>query len=654
VSEAASWSIGIDVGGTYVDVVAVDVGGQYRRRKFPRIDTDPAVSVLAALDDFLTATAIAPAAVHRVAHGSTLVTNMLLERKAPPVAIITNRGFTDLLAVGRQSRSDLYTLTPAPQVPQALFPAVLRFGIAGRCDAGGGETEPLDAAALDILAQRIAASGVQSVAICLLHAIRNPAHELAVARVLSQAKPDLALSLSHQVDVAPGEFERFLATALDAYVKPSVQLYLDALQTGLQARGLVEPAIVTSDAALRPPSAVAASPLSLALAGPAAAMSGFYLHGVSARDETGACISVEIGGTTTDIGLIEPEGIVCGRKMEIGGLSVSLRATDILSVPVGGGSVVQINQAGALRLGPQSMGSLPGPAAYGRGGTVPTLTDALVVLGRLPPQLAGGLALNPAAARQALGGISAALGCDIAGAATAVAAAAAAMIAEGVKAHAYRHGIDPTDARLLAGGGGGAQHAAEVAELLGCGEVLVLPDAGVVSALGCLAAPEMAAAESALELVLSETGWPALAAAVSAIAGRAGPQAVIAWSVEAVYQGQSAALEIPFHPDRDDMRLLAQRFNRAHERMRGHAFARDVRLLRLRGQWVTWPAVLQTTIVQQTSAASGGTEQLGPVAIFTETTSIWIPAGWRCRTMADGGLKMLRMEAHRHSIRGAA
>ncbi|WP_341915020.1 hydantoinase/oxoprolinase family protein [Ferrovibrio terrae] len=654
-SATVSWSIGIDVGGTYVDVVAVDGAGRYLRRKIPRIDADPALSVLAALDDALQAMAIEPATVGRVVHGSTLVTNMLLERKAPPVAVVTNRGFADLLLVGRQNRSDLYTLTPTPQTPQALFPDALRFEIAGRCAANGVEIEPLDPAALAALAQTIATSGVSAVAVCLLHAVRNPAHEIAVGQALTAAKPDLAISLSHVVDVASGEFERFLATALDAYVKPSSRQYLAALGSGLLARGLPQPLIVTSDAGLRKPAMVAERPLCLALAGPAAAMSGFHLQRTASDDQPAPCISVETGGTTTDIGLIEHGDIVCGRKIEIGGLSVSLRATDILSVPVGGGSIVQVNQAGALRLGPQSMGSQPGPAAYGRGGTLPTLTDALLVLNRLPTMLAGGLALDVAVARQAMHGIAGALGCDIEAAAAAVVAAAAATIAEGVKAHAYRHGIDPTGARLIAGGGGGGQHAAEVAELLGSDCVLIPADAGVVSALGCLAAPETAAVECALDLGLDTAKWPAVMAAVQAITAQATPQAGITWSLEAVYQGQSSPLEFSFHPERDDVTALAQRFDQAHERVRGHAFARTVHLLRLRGQWTTRSAALQATM--PASATAAVPDRSGPASLFTETTSLWVPAGWQCRQAADGSLQMLRtgqIQAPLHALKGAA
>jgi len=650
VNAAMGWSIGIDVGGTYVDVVAVDGAGQYQRRKIPRIDADPAVSVLAALDAALLTMMITPDAVVHVAHGSTLVTNMLLERKAPPVAIVTNRGFSDLLLVGRQSRRDLYTLTPAPQTPKALFPDALRFELAGRCDADGSETEPLDAAELAALAKAVAASGVSAVARCLLQSVRNPAHEIAVGRALAAAKPGLAISLSHAVDVASGEFERFLATALDAYVKPACRAYFDALSAGLQARGLPQPVIVTSDAGLRPIAVVAETPLGLALAGPAAAMSGFHLQGSAGEGQAAACISVETGGTTTDIGLIEGDGIVCGRKVEIGSLTVSLRATDILSVPVGGGSVVQINQAGALRLGPQSMGSVPGPAAYGRGGMLPTLTDALVVLNRLPATLAGGLALDGASARRVMQDVADALGCDVEVAAAAVVAAAAATIAEGVKAHAYRHGIDPTAARLIAGGGGGGQHAAEVAELLGSESVLIPADAGVVSALGCLAAPETAAAECALDLVLGTSSWPSLLSAAQSIADRAAPQADIAWSVEAVYQGQSAALEVPFYPESDDVAALAQRFDRMHERVRGHAFARAVSVQRLRGQWITRPAVLQGNPPDRADTAVA--VRSGPASFFTETTSLWIPPGWQCRPAISGGLELTQQQSF--ALKGVA
>lgn len=647
----ASWSIGIDVGGTYVDVVAVADAGHARRHKIPRSNADPAISVLEAIDEALKISGIAPSTVDRIIHGSTLVTNLLLERTAPPVAIITNHGFSDVLTIGRQNRAALYTLTPEPQVPATLFPPDLRFGIGGRLDAAGNETEPLDTAELADVADRIAASGVQAAAVCLLHATRNPAHEIAVATALARAVPALAVSLSHQVDVAPGEFERFLATALDAYAKPSTRRYLAALGAGLCARGLPEPEIVTSDASLCLPADAASAPLHLALAGPAAAMSGFRLHGMAA-DGGATCISVETGGTTTDIGLIGPDGIVCGRRVAVGGLSVSLRATDILSVPVGGGSIVQVNAAGALRLGPQSMGSLPGPAAYGRGGRVPTLTDALMVLGRLPMQLAGGLELDMAAARDVMAGVASELGCNVIAAAQAVVATAATMIAEGIKAHAYRHGVDPTVARLIAGGGGGAQHAAEVADLLGSTQVTVLPDAAVVSALGCLAAPQVTAEERALDLVIDAADWPALLAVAQETAGHAGATAAIDWSVEAVYQGQSAALEIPFDPRRDDVAALARRFDEAHARVRGHAFDRPRQLQRLRGQWVIQAAMLQSPLPAGASLPAGAAERPGPDAVFTETTSIWIPAGWTCRETRDG--LELRRGAAIHRLEGAA
>lgn len=650
----APWSIGIDVGGTYVDVVAVADAGRACRHKIPRRNADPALSVLAAIDEALKASDIAPAMVGSISHGSTLVTNLLLEQTAPPVAVITNRGFGDVLAIGRQNRNELYTLAPAVQTPTALFPPELRFGINGRLDAAGAEAEPLDPAELADVAARIAASGVQAVAICLLHATRNPVHEIAVATMLAQAAPALAVSLSHQVDVAPGEFERFLATALDAYVKPLTRRYLAALGAGLRQRGLPEPAIVISDASLRLPVDAAAAPLRLALAGPAAAMGGFRLHG-TAGDDGETCISVETGGTTTDIGLIGPDGIVCGRRVAIGGMAVSLRATDILSVPVGGGSVVQVNAAGALRLGPQSMGSLPGPAAYGRGGKVPTLTDALMVLGRLPMRLAGGLDLDMAAAREVMAGVAGMLGCDVVAAAQAVVATAATMIAEGVKAHAYRHGVDPTAARLIAGGGGGAQHAAEVAGLLGSDRVTILPDAAVVSALGCLAAPLMDAEEHALDLVIGEAGWPLLQAALRATAARAGA-APVEWTVEVVYQGQSAALEIPFDPQSDDAAALARRFDAAHERVRGHAFDRPRQLQRLRGQWATRRAALQSPLSAGASLPAAAASRPGPDAVFTETTSIWIPAGWACRQTQDG-LELRRAAepgAAIHRLEGAA
>lgn len=624
-----SWSIGIDVGGTYVDAVLIGVDGRVLRHKIPRSRADAADAVLAMVDTALEASGITPDSIIGISHGSTLVTNLLAEQGAKPVAIVTNQGFADVLTIGRQSRAELYAFSPAPQVPVGLFPPHLRFEIPGRTDATGEEIAPLEAQGLGDLAARIADSGVEAVAICLLHAIRNPANELAVAAALHAARPEIALSLSHQVDVAPGEFERFLATALDAYVKPATRRYLQALRSGLKGRGLPAPAIVMSDGSTRDLDKVLDFPLQLALAGPAAAMRGFALHGVGT-----ASITLETGGTTTDIGLIDATGIVCGRKVALAGMPVSLRAADILSVPVGGGSVVTVNAAGALRLGPQSMGSLPGPVAFGKGGTIPTLTDALVVLGRLPRALAGGLVLDKAGAEGAMAPIAQALGCSVEDAARAVVATAATMIAEGVKAHAYRHGIDPSAARLIAGGGGGPQHAAEVAALLGASSVIVHPDAAVISALGCLAAPAMDAVETPLELVLDGAGWEKLLASCHAITAEAGAKA-IRWSVEMVYQGQSASLEIALDPVRDDRDTLAERFDAAHARIRGHAFDRPRLIQRLRAEWVTQPALLSGALADADAGLPDEAMQ-GPCALFTDTTSIWLPPGWVSVPSSDG------------------
>ncbi len=641
-----SWSVGVDVGGTYVDVVLIGDDGRVLRHKIPRGRSDAAQSVLVAVDEALRKSGVEAPSVTRLAHGSTLVTNLLAERNAPPVAVMTNRGFADVLTIGRQSRAELYALAPAAQTPTALFPWVLRFEIAGRLDARGREIEALDGPELAGLAARIHASGVEAVAICLLHATRNPAHELEVADYLSQHRPGLALSLSHQVDAAPGEFERFLAAALDAYVKPKTRRYLEALRAGLEQRGLPAPDIVMSDATARGVKQAQAIPLHLALAGPAAAMGGFALHGADT-----ASITLEIGGTTTDIGLIDAAGIVCGRRVTVGGVQFSLRATDILSVPVGGGSVVSVNAAGALRLGPQSMGSQPGPAAFGKGGTVPTLTDALTVLDRLPDALAGGLVLDRQAAATVMDGVARVLGCSLRQAALAVVATAATMIAEGVKAHAHRHGIDPSTARLIAGGGGGPQHAAEVAQLLGMQSVTVHPDAAVISALGCLAAPTAEAAETALDLVLDGAGWDGLRAACRTIAAKSGGCPIL-WSVEMVYLGQSASLEIAFDPAGDDAAAVATRFDATHARIRGHAFDRPRRLQRLRGQWVTRPALLAGPVAGDNSALAEMQGRQGPAALFTDTTTIWLPEGW-IGTASPGGLKLHRSGAV-HRLEGAA
>ncbi len=506
---AAPWSLGVDMGGTFVDAVALHEDGRSVALKHPRAGRRLAEPVVEALDRLCAQAGIAAAEVGRVVHGATVVTNLLLELDQPPVALLLTRGFGDVPVLARQDRRALYEPVVAPAVPEAaLFPRPLRFEIGGRIDTEGREVEPLDLQALDAVADAIAAAGVRAVAVGLLFAHRQPAHEQQVGAWLRARLPQLQVSLSHEVDPAPREFERWLTTALDAYAKPLAAGYLEALAAALSARQLPAPMLMHSEGTVRPWQELAARPIGLAMSGPCAA-----LRGVAAClddvDRRGAVLTLDVGGTSADIGLLHGGQPAFAEALECGGLPIRQRCVDIASIAIGGGSVLQVLAGGALRLGPRSQGAWPGPAAYGEGGLLATLSDALCVLDRLPAQLAGGLVLDRRAAEAALArDVAGPLGLPLAGAADAVVQAAAAHMVEALKTHAFQRGLDPADALLVAVGGGGAQHAAEVAALAGMKAVRVLPQAGVMAALGMVRGP---AASAAVPLRTTGEAWAGIA-----------------------------------------------------------------------------------------------------------------------------------------------
>ncbi|GBQ20130.1 N-methylhydantoinase A [Gluconacetobacter sacchari DSM 12717] len=621
------WTIGFDMGGTYVDLAARASDGTVLDVKRP-YDGAPAASVLRALAWLMEHHGIAADQVDRLAHGSTVVTNLLLERTAPPVGVLTTEGFADVLTLGRQNRGDLYAMAVPPPVPQSLFPRALRKEVAGRILADGSEAISLDEAAVCAAASFWHEHGVEAVAVGFLHACRNPAHEQRVRAILADCAPDLRVSLSHEVDPEPREFERFLATALDAYARIAVEHYLGELARGCRALGLPDILVMRSDGFLSPAETIAQCPLSLAMSGPSATLVGIAAQIENEPGGNVPLIVMDIGGTTTDIGLIEDGRPLISSTLTLGPFTLRMRSADVFSVPVGGGSVARVNAAGAVRLGPESQGARPGPAAYGQGGKQATLTDALTVLDRLPDRLAGELVLRRDLAEAALAPLAAVRGCSLTDMAEAIVAAGNAAIAEGIKTHAYAHGLDPSDCVLVAAGGGGAQHAAEVADLAGVRLVRIPAHAGIAAALGLLDAGTASLAECKLDTSLDDF-------IVAEECGRltddslTGTDASVHWTIALCYQGQDAPIELAFDPAHDTREALAARFDMQHARLRGHLLpGHDRRVLGLRRVTVPVRPALGTAIPKQERAASGHPSH-GPCRLAETTTTIWVPQGWR-------------------------
>lgn len=501
----APWSLAVDMGGTFIDAVALHSDGHIAALKYPRSGGRLVEPVVEALDQLCAQAGITPDDIDRVVHGSTVITNLLLELNEPPVALVLTRGFRDVPVLARQDRKELYEPVIVPAVPETkLFPEPLRFEIGGRIDAEGREVEPLDLSAVDAIVDAVSAAGVRALAVGLLFSHRNPMHERALRTALRARLPSLYVSLSSEVDPQPREFERWLTAALDAYAKPLAADYLRALADALRMRGLPALHLMRSAGGTAHWHELAEQPIGLAMSGPCAALQG--VAACLGRCESNPVITLDIGGTSADISLLVNNRPTFTESLECGGLPIRQRCADITSIATGGGSVVSVLPGGALRLGPRSQGAWPGPAAYGLGGDLPTLNDALCVLDRLPPRLAGGIVLDRAAAEIVLHDVAGGLGLAVSQTAEAVVSAAAAAIAEALKTHAFQRGLDPADAVLIAIGGGGAQHAAEVAELAGMRCVLVMPQAGVMAALGMLCSP----GEGDVRQAASESLWDSL------------------------------------------------------------------------------------------------------------------------------------------------
>src|SRR5919109_1302338 len=452
--------LGVDVGGTFTDAVLLDEG---------RVGTAKVLTAARQEESVVAAARAAGArSVERFAHGTTVATNALLERKGARTAFVTTAGFEHVLHLRRQTRAHLYR--PCAAWPEPLVPLGRCHGVRGRM-APEGEIEPLD---LDSLPDVDA----DAVAVCLLHAYRDSSHERAVAEELRRRLPHAHVVASHDVASEFREYERASTTAADAYLGPVVSRYLRALGDACAAAGLPEPLVMRSSGGVATPSEAAEHPATILVSGPAAGVVGAARIAALAGIED--AIAFDMGGTSTDVCLIAGGRAERAAERTVGGLPIRLPTVDLHTVGAGGGSLVWRDAGGALRVGPQSAGADPGPACYGRGGTEPTVTDANLVLGRVPDRLAGGVELDRGAAERALQGIDPAAVVD---------RVHAEMLAA-LRVISVERGHDPRDFALVAFGGAGPLHACALAEELGIGVVLVPAAAGGVSRLGVVASDE--------------------------------------------------------------------------------------------------------------------------------------------------------------------
>jgi 5-oxoprolinase (ATP-hydrolysing)/N-methylhydantoinase A len=495
---SARWRIGFDIGGTFTDFILADAeAGSIRLHKCLTTPADPSVGALAGLEEVTQAAGIALSDVSEILHGTTLVTNAIIERKGARLGLITTQGFRDLLEMGTEQRYDIYDLFL--QYPDPLVARRHRIDVPERVDREGRVVTPLDESAVEAAARQLAAQGVQAVAICFLHSYANPEHEKRAAAAVRRAAPELAVSISSEVVAELWEYQRTVTTCANAYVQPLMDSYVTRLERELWARGFRGALrLMHSAGGLVSPAAARAFPIRLLESGPAGGGLATALFGARAGHRD--VISFDMGGTTAKACLIEDGRAEIAAMMEAArvhrfkkgsGLPIKAPVIDMIEIGAGGGSIARIDEVGLLRVGPHSAGADPGPACYGRGGTEPTVTDANLTLGWYDPGffLGGRMTLDAAAAERAVGTLGAKLKLTPVEAAWGIAKVVTESMAAAARVHLVEKGKDPRRYAMVGFGGAGPAYAAMVARALGVREVIVPPASGAASALGFLVAP---------------------------------------------------------------------------------------------------------------------------------------------------------------------
>jgi N-methylhydantoinase A len=575
--------VGIDVGGTFTDFVLWDAAG-LRVHKVPTTPDDQSRAIVAGLADLgLTDDRLAHT---QIIHGMTVATNALLERKGAVTALLTTAGFADVLAIGRQNRPHLYALTQTR--PPALVDAAWRLEVPERLDVNGAVLTPLDEAAVTAAAQRLAAGGVESVAVVFLFSFRNPAHEQRAAELIRAICPDLPISLSSAILPEYREVERTATTVINAYVQPLVARYLGRLAAALRGSQV---RILQSNGGAIGLAQAAAQAARLALSGPAGGVVGALdvaQQALARRDPAAVpyLLTFDMGGTSTDVALC-PGSIPTTAESSIGDLPLRLPVIDIHTVGAGGGSLAVVDAGGALRVGPASAGAVPGPACYGRGGAQPTVTDANLVLGRLAPQGflggQGSVSLDPAAAQRVLAALGAQLGLSVEATALGVVQIANATMERALRRVSVERGHDPRAFTLLPFGGAGPLHACDLADSLAIRTILIPPFPGVLSAYGMLVADVVHDASQSVLLpasALMADPTPLaeqarqLADQVTAVLVADGiPAPDLTARLDLRYSGQSYELTVPLPlpVDADALAAAMAAFHAAHAQRYGYA-----------------------------------------------------------------------------------
>jgi N-methylhydantoinase A/oxoprolinase/acetone carboxylase beta subunit len=675
--------IGVDIGGTFTDIVALADDGRLHLTKVPTTPKDLLRGVADAVEGVLALAGARAPSVARFIHGTTVATNAVLEQTGAVTGVLMTAGFEDVLELGRQKRSRMYDLDMDPETPAFLAPRRRRVGIRERLDARGRVLVPLDEAEVRAEVARLRDEGVQALAVCYLFSFLDPTHERRTRELIRDVAPGVAVSLSSDVDPTFREYERLCVTAFDAYLGPMVGRYLAGLGETLRRLSVpAVPQIMRSRGGIVSAAVAARQPVTLFLSGPAGGVIGarFAAERSGVRD----FISLDMGGTSNDVSVVHDGRPVVAAEGRIGPYPVRTPMVDVNTIGAGGGSIAWLDAAGGLRVGPRSAGAEPGPACYGRGGDRPTVTDASLLLGYLnPANFAGGsLRLDVRAAETAVRGIAGRLGLDLAATAAGIHRVINARMADQIRLMTIQRGYDPREFTLVLLGGAGPVHGVALAEELGLVDVLVPEAPGVLSALGLLAAAIEHQDARTYPGAVDRVDLEAVNALLRDLdaTGRArmrdedapADAVEVAYTADMRYVGQAYELPVPIPATLTTSAVVGVQaaFHAVHERVYGYARAgqaaefvnfRAVHTYRLPTPRIETPVRVRRaaadtrvgerpayfaptgftpTPVYARSRLSVGSEVPGPAIVEQLDTTVVVPPGWAARVDESGNLRI--------------
>ena len=679
--------IGVDIGGTFTDLMLYDTAsGEVAVHKLRSTPDDPGLALIDGIRELCNANGIAASSIAGVYHGTTVATNAVLQHRGAVAGMITNSGFRDVVHIGRHQRPQHYSvMQDIPWQAQPFVERRHRKVVDERITPPTGEVlVPLDEEGVRAAARELRDAGVESVAVCFLFSYLDPSHERRAAAIVAEEMPRAFVTASADIFPQFREFERFTTATMNAFLGPGTGRYLARLESALSDEGVPGKLhVMMSNGGVASAAQAARRPVTLLLSGPAAGVLGSVWAG--ARSSRERLITFDMGGTSADIGIVTEQGIAeaSARDTEVAGYPLLVPMIDIHTIGAGGGSIAFVDEGGGFRVGPRSAGATPGPACYGLGGVEPTVSDANVVLGRIDPSrfLGGEMALDREAGVAAVAELAGRLGLGLLEAAEGIITIANANMAAAIRSRTIQKGRDPRDFSLVALGGAGPLHAAEVADSLGVPEVLVPAYPGITAAMGLLTSDlkydQMRTAfmfEGAFDPTRLDGDLADMEAELRtslSADGVADEDVEVTAALDARYVGQGYELRVPL-PERRFTAAALEEFHRLHEQEYGHAFRDPIEIVNLRvtaigrrqklksipvssgsledaligqGEGVfRVHGVLETfTTVHYDRARLPFDETFaGPAVVFQRDTTILIPPGWTATADESGNLLLTR------------